>query len=237
MSVFETLLEVQGSDTAADQLRHRRANLAERAELSAIAARTTEVEAELAETVRRRDEVLGRQAAVEAAIGSAGSRIKEIEGRLYSGQVSATKDILAMTAEVESLKARRSSLEDDLLGTMEEEEPLGARVAELEAARAGLGTEAAARQASLAAAEQVIDAELAEVAAVRQAQAAQLPGDLLAIYEQLRARLGGEGAARVSGRSCSGCHLTLPAQEVERIKRAGPDDLVLCEQCGRILVH
>lgn len=237
MSVFEVLLEVQGSDTATDQLRHRRANLAERTELAAIAARTTEVEAELAETVRRRDEVLGRQAAVEAAIESAGSRIKEIEGRLYSGQVSATKDILAMTAEVESLKARRSSLEDDLLGTMEEEEPLGARIAELEAARAGLGSEAGARQASLAAAEQVIDAELAEVAAVRRAQAAQLPGDLLAVYEQLRARLGGEGAARVSGRSCSGCHLTLPAQEVERIKRAGPDDLVLCEQCGRILVH
>lgn len=237
MSVFEVLLEVQGSDTATDQLRHRRANLAERTELAAIAARTTEVEAELAETVRRRDEVLGRQAAVEAAIESAGSRIKEIEGRLYSGQVSATKDILAMTAEVESLRARRSSLEDDLLGTMEEEEPLGARIAELEAARAGLGSEAGARQASLAAAEQVIDAELAEVAAVRRAQAAQLPGDLLAIYEQLRARLGGEGAARVSGRSCSGCHLTLPAQEVERIKRAGPDDLVLCEQCGRILVH
>lgn len=237
MSVFEVLLEVQGSDTATDQLRHRRANLAERAELAAIAARTTEVEAELAETVRRRDEVLGRQAEIEAAIGSAGSRIKEIEGRLYSGQVSATKDILAMTAEVESLKARRSSLEDDLLGTMEEEEPLGARMAELEAARAGLGSEAGARQASLAAAEQVIDAELAEVAAVRQAQAAQLPGELLATYEQLRARLGGEGAARVSGRSCSGCHLTLPAQEVERIKRAGPDDLVLCEQCGRILVH
>lgn len=237
MSVFEVLLEVQGSDTATDQLRHRRANLAERTELAAIAARTTEVEAELAETVRRRDEVLGRQAAVEAAIESAGSRIKEIEGRLYSGQVSATKDILAMTAEVESLRARRSSLEDDLLGTMEEEEPLGARIAELEAARAGLGSEAGARQASLAAAEQVIDAELAEVAAVRRAQAAQLPGDLLAVYEQLRARLGGEGAARVSGRSCSGCHLTLPAQEVERIKRAGPDDLVLCEQCGRILVH
>lgn len=237
MSVFEVLLEVQGSDTATDQLRHRRANLAERAELAAIAARTTEVEAELAETVRRRDEVLGRQAEIEAAIGSAGSRIKEIEGRLYSGQVSATRDILAMTAEVESLKARRSSLEDDLLGTMEEEEPLGARMAELEAARAGLGSEAGARRASLAAAEQVIDAELAEVAAVRQAQAEQLPGELLATYEQLRARLGGEGAARVSGRSCSGCHLTLPAQEVERIKRAGPDDLVLCEQCGRILVH
>lgn len=237
MSVFEVLLEVQASDTAADRLRHRRANLAERADLAATAARAAEAQATLADTGTRRAEVLGRQATIDAAIGAAGERIKNIEGRLYSGQVSATKDILAMTAEVDSLRGRRSSLEDDLMGTMEEEEPLAVEMAALEQALAALAVEATALQASLAAAEQVIDAELAEVTGARTEQAAQLPAELLTSYEALRARLGGEGAARVSGRSCSGCHLTLPAQEVERIKRAAPDDLVLCEQCGRILVH
>ena len=123
------------------------------------------------------------------------------------------------------------------MATMEAEEPLAAEVAELEAALAGLEAEAARLLGLIAEGEAVIDAELAEVDAVRRDQAAHIPADLLATYEALRARLGGEGAARVSGRSCSGCHLTLPAQEVDRIKRAGPDDLVLCDQCGRILVH
>lgn len=237
MSVFEVLLEVQESDTTADQLRHRRANLPERAELAALGTRAVEVQALLAAARAQRAEVLARQAEVDAAIGAAGERIKDIEGRLYSGQVSATKDILAMTAEVESIKARRSSLEDDLMATMEAEEPLAAEVAELEAVLAAMEADAARLLGLIADGEAVIDAELAEVNGVRAGQAAQIPADLLTTYEKLRDRLGGEGAARVSGRSCSGCHLTLPAQEVERIKRAGPDDLVLCDQCGRILVH
>lgn len=237
MTVFEDLLEVQEFDTSADRLRYRRANLPERAGLAANATRVADVQATLAETSARRAEVLGRQAKIESAIGSAGARIKEIEGRLYSGQVSATKDILAMTAEVDSLKNRRSALEDDLLATMEEEEPLAAEVAELERVLADLAVEAAGLRTSLAEGEAAVDAELSVVVGDRLEKAAQLPGDLLSTYEALRARLGGEGAARLSGRSCSGCHLTLPAQDVERIKRAAPDDLVLCDQCGRILVH
>ena len=237
MSVFEVLLEVQESDTGADRLVYRRANLPERGGLAANAARTADVRATLEDTAARRSEVLGRQAKIEAAIGSAGERIKAIEGRLYSGQVSATKDILAMTAEVESLKSRRLSLEDDLLATMEEEEPLAAEVSDLDGVLAALAVEAAGLRASLSEGEAAVDAELSVVVGDRQAKAAQLPSDLLSTYEALRARLGGEGAARLSGRSCSGCHLTLPAQDVERIKRAAPDDLVLCDQCGRILVH
>jgi predicted nucleic acid-binding Zn-ribbon protein len=45
------------------------------------------------------------------------------------------------------------------------------------------------------------------------------------------------GAARVVGSSCGGCHLTLPATELDRIRRAEPDALVTCDQCGRILVR
>lgn len=237
MSIFETLLEVQASDTAADQLRHRRAHLPVRAELAANAARRAEVQARLDEVGAVRSEVLARQARIEQHISAAGARIKEIEGRLYSGQVSATKDILAMTAEVDSLKARTSSLEDDLMGTMEEEEPLAGEVAAMEGELAVLATEAEGLSVRLAEDERAIDEELAGVTGARDAQAAQIPPDLLVTYQRLRDRLGGEGAARLNGRSCSGCHLTLPAQELDRIKRAAPDVLILCDSCGRILVR
>lgn len=237
MSVFETLLEVQASDTAADQLRHRRAHLPVRADLAANGARRAEVQGRLGEVGAVRGDVLRRQASIEQNISAAGARIKEIEGRLYSGQVTATKDILAMTAEVDSLKARRSSLEDDLMATMEEEEPLAAQVAEMEGELATLAAEAEGLSVRLAADEREIDEELAGVASARDAQAAQVPADLLTTYERLRVRLGGEGAARLNGRSCAGCHLTLPAQELDRIKREPPDVLILCDSCGRILVR
>ena len=52
------------------------------------------------------------------------------------------------------------------------------------------------------------------------AAAATVPADLLARYERLRTTLAGTGAARLVGGSCSGCHLTLPAMEVDRIRKA-----------------
>lgn len=237
MSVFDTLLEVQGHDTAADQLHHRRSHLPEQAELEANARQAAVVAAELAQAQARRDDVLGRQAALEESITVADRRITEIDGRLYSGQVTATRDILAMTAEIESLKARRSSLEDDVLATMEEDEPLSADVARLQDRLVALEDDAARLRAAIATAEGEIDAEAEVVARARASGASLVPADLLATYERLRATLGGVGAARLIGSSCSGCHLLLPAQEVARIKREALDALVQCDQCGRILVR
>jgi predicted nucleic acid-binding Zn-ribbon protein len=237
VTVFETLLEVQEHDTAMEQLRHRRTHLPERAELATVTAGGDRLRAQRAELGARRDDVLGRQSRLEASISAADQRITELDGRLYSGQVTATRDILAMTAEIESLKARRSSLEDEVLGTMEEDEPLALEVAGLEGQLAELEQEAERLRAAITAAEAEIDAELAKVAAERSGCAESVPADLLATYEKLRARLGGIGAARLVGANCAGCHLTLPAQEVARIKREPPDALVLCDQCGRILVR
>lgn len=236
-SPFEVILQVQEHDTAIDQLRHRRAHLPEREELAAIASRQAEVQAGLAGVRQVRDEVLGRQKQLEAGIGAADERIKEIEGRLYSGQVTATRDIMAMTAEVESLKGRRSALEDAMLGTMEEDEPLGIEIASLEAELAALEASADGVRAAIAAAETALDAEIAAVAELRSAAASTVAESLLATYERLRTSLGGVGAARLVGGSCGGCHLLLPVQEVARIKREPPDVLVLCDQCGRILAR
>lgn len=237
MTVFEALLEVQGHDTAVDQLHHRRANLPERAELATEMAKGAEARARLAEVQSRRDEVLGRQSQLEAAVAATEARIAEIDARLYSGQVTATRDIMAMTAEIDALKSRRSSLEDAVLATMEDDEPLAAEAARLEQEAAAVEGGADRLRHAIAEAEQVMDAEEQAVAAARSVAAARVPDDLLRTYERLRAKLGGVGAARLVGQSCSGCHLTLPAQELARIKREPPDALVLCDQCGRILVR
>ena len=71
-----------------------------------------------------------------------------------------------------------------------------------------------------------IDADLAAEGEARVAAAATVPADLLARYERLRTRIGGTGAARLVGGSCSGCHLALPAMEVDRIRKAPPDEVI-----------
>ena len=97
--------------------------------------------------------------------------------------------------------------------------------------------ESAELRAAIANAESDIDAELATEEAARASAVASIPPDLLSLYENLRTRLDGIGAARLVRGSCSGCHLALPATEVDRIKRVPADEIVRCDQCGRILVR
>lgn len=237
MTALERLLLVQGHDTAIDRLRHQRARLPERTRLAELQERHAQLDARIASTQARLDAVERRQAVLESDVAAADRRIREIEKRMYSGEVSATRDLLAMTAEIEALKTRRSSLEDDALAAMEEAEPLVAEAADLESEREVVGSQTVEVRSAIADAEARLDDEAGAEAKSRSEAAEQVPADLLETYETLRSSLGGVGAARLVGTSCSGCHLTLPASEVARLKREPPDTLVLCDQCGRILVR
>jgi predicted nucleic acid-binding Zn-ribbon protein len=184
----------------------------------------------------RRDELTARQSAIEAELADVERRLSDLDRRLHSGEVTATRELTAMVDQVELLKRRRSELEDADLELMELADPLDAELAALADRAAALDADASAAGAALAAAEREIDAEIEVRTADRARVSTAVPRDLLGTYERLRARLGGVGAARLVGSSCSGCHLALPATELERIRHARPDELITCEQCGRILV-
>lgn len=237
MSGLSALLEVQDHDTACDQLAHRRATLPERSALADLDARRRAHAARVAEVAARRADAASREAGLDGQVGAMDERVAGLERRLYSGEVTATRDLLAMTEEIEQIKARRAGLDGDVLAVMEESETLDAASRALAAEGADLDEQRSALLAAVAAAEAVIDAEVAEIAARRAAAVAGVPAGVLETYEQLRAKLGGVGAARLVGTSCTGCHLTLPAAEVARVKREPADAVILCDSCGRILVR
>jgi len=232
---LETLLEVQEHDTALDQLRHRKATIPARAQLAELEARASALTDQMAQAGATRDEAVRTQEGLEADLAAAEKRMKEIEQRLFS-PTAGVRDMEAMNDELASLKRRRSSLEDQVLEALEAREPLDAVVAGLEGELVKLGVEREALGDVIAEAEIVIEAELDVEQAKRDAAAASLSESLKDQYERLRARLGGIGAARLVGTSCSGCHLTLPATEIARIRTLPAGELVFCDQCGRILV-
>lgn len=237
MADLEALLEVQNHDTVIDQLHHRQRTLQERTRLEEVEAEQVRVERELDDLRARLAEAREQQAKLEGDLAATEARITEIEKRMFGGTVTASRDLQAMSEEVDSLKRRRSLLEDDVLVAMESAEPLQAELEVLEGRRSSLDDDGGQLRAAIAEAEVAIDKELAEESARRQSAAAGLPADLVAEYERLRARLGGVGAARLVGPSCTGCHLTLPSGELERIRHEPPDAIIHCDQCGRLLVR
>ena len=228
---------MQEHDTAVDRLRHRRRTLPELSELAAAEEALVALEEARADATGRRDEVARRQKALEDDLASTEAKIGEIERRMYSGVVSAPRELQAMQADVESLRRRRATLEDAVLEAMAEREPLDEEVSALDGERERLDQEGGRLRAAVAEAQAAIDGELT-VEEGRRAEAADgLPADLAARYERLRDRLDGIGAAPLVGGRCGGCHLSLPATEVDRIRREPPEALITCDQCGRILVR
>jgi hypothetical protein len=45
------------------------------------------------------------------------------------------------------------------------------------------------------------------------------------------------GAALLRGGRCGGCRLELSGSERSRLKGAAPDEVIRCDECGRILVR
>lgn len=237
MAAFDDLLRVQEYDTSIDQLRHRRLTLPERADVTKVEEELATLERSFSEVGGRRDDVARRQKHAEDELASVEAKISEVRTRMYSGEVTIPRELQAMQAEIESLDRRRSTLEDEVLEAMTDREPLDEEIGALDAARASLDADGARLRAAIAEAEAAIDDELARAQAARDQLFASIPGDLAKLYDQLRSRLGGVGAARLINGRCSGCHLTLPAIELDRIRHEPPDTLIRCDQCGRILVR
>jgi predicted nucleic acid-binding Zn-ribbon protein len=119
---------------------------------------------------------------------------------------------------------------------METREPLDAAVSEVDEHRSVLAAEMDRMRRTLTEAEAVIAAEAKQEREARDAIAAGIDPALVKEYERCRNQAQGVGVARLVGNTCQGCHLTIPATEVERIKKSAGSPLAFCDNCGAILV-
>jgi uncharacterized protein len=237
MSRWASLLAVQEHDTRADQLNHRIQTLPVRAALAQLEDDVLAVDGQLADVHRRRDELGRSQQRLEDEIASLTERANQAEKQLYSGAVTNPRELQALQDDVASIRRRIGQLEDDELEIMELVEPVDAERSQLTSQRTRLDSEGERLRGELAEAESELGTQLAEARAERDAVAADVPAELWPEYDKLRARLGGVAIARLVGSTCQGCHLALPAVEVDRIRKLALDDAVHCEECGRMLVR
>ena len=234
---FQRLLSVQDHDTRIDQLRHRFNTLSERAVLAACQQSRQQVHDQREALLVQRLELQRNLKRNEDELAALESRVKRENDRLYSGEITGTRELLTLQEEVNGLRSRCSDMENAALELMEAIEEIEYMVQEqadrLESADAEVG----AAQQQLAEAEAVVRAEIDQEHAARSTEAADIPEAVLTSYEDLRCRLDGVAVARLRNGTCEGCHLGLSAMELDRIRHAPADEVCHCEECGRILVR
>jgi predicted nucleic acid-binding Zn-ribbon protein len=173
---------------------------------------------------------------LEADVDTVRSRATRDQQRLDAGGITA-RETTSLEHELQSLARRQGDLEDQELELME-------RLETAEKALAGASAALEQARAELARAEQLRDDALADIAdattrheAARSAAAAAVPAPLLSLYERIRTQTGTTGAALLKARQCQGCRIELFGKELAEVRAADADEVVRCDNCGRILVR
>lgn len=229
------LLELQALDTTLTQLAHRAKSLPEHAEIASLTSAREELESDVVRTGTERDDLQREVRKADNDVQLVRDRAERDRQRLEAG-VGSAKDLQGLQHELESLARRQSVLEDVELEVMER-----AETAEADAQRAQeqhaqaeqrLGELHSRRESLLAG----IERDRTAVVAGRDELVQVVGADLVALYERIRAH-SGTGAAPLVRRSCGGCNMELGGVELGRIAEAPDDEVLRCEECGRILVR
>src|ERR687892_2133733 len=178
MSRWASLLAVKEHDPRADQLTPRIQTLPFRADLARLEEGVRPVARQLADARRRRDELARSQQRLEDEVASLTERANQAEKQLYSGSVTAPRELQALQDDVASIRRRIGQLEDDELEIMELAEPVDAERAGLDERRAQLDAEGKRLREALAEAESELEGQLAGARADREAAAADVPAEV-----------------------------------------------------------
>ncbi|MZE80002.1 hypothetical protein GTY57_24440 [Streptomyces sp. SID5475] len=231
------LLDVQALDVRLSQLAHKRRTLPEHAEIQTLEADLAQLRDLLVAAQTEESDTAREQTKAEQDVDQVRQRAARDQQRLDSGAVTSPRDLENLQHEIVSLAKRQGDLEDVVLEIMERRESAQERARELtgrvESVEAKL-TDAATRRDNAVA---ELDQEVASLTKEREVVSASVPADLMKLYEKLRVQQGGVGAARLHQRRCEGCRLELNITEVNDVRAAAPDQVLRCENCGRILVR
>jgi predicted nucleic acid-binding Zn-ribbon protein len=229
------LLDLAGLDAELARAQHRRRTLPEQ---TAVEEAEVAVRARRDSVVRAQTSVtdLGRDVAkLDQEVAQVRAREERDRKLVDSGSVS-SKQVTDLSHELDTLSRRRGVLEDEQLEVMER----------LEAAEADLAHEQEALtgdETTLADALERRDGVLGDIDVLEQrrggertALASELPADLLALYDQVRARTG-TGAGELIGGRCGACRMEMDRSELARVVAAPADEVERCDNCGAIVVR
>ena len=160
-------------------------------------------------------------------------QLKKRQSRLF--EIKTNQEYTAVLKEIEGLKDRISSIEEEILLLFEEIET-AVKSQEEQKGRVR------SQEAEFASDRQRKEAELRELQsrlkasqAARKGQSKVIDSSLLQQYFRLLKSRAGLAVAPARNGSCEGCHVALTPQLYNEVRRS--EEILTCERCGRILYY
>jgi predicted nucleic acid-binding Zn-ribbon protein len=227
------LLDLQVVDLDIDRLLHQRQSLPELEQFRLAHDRSEQIRSQWKAISDELKQISLEEDKAEGELELLEQKIHQQEQRLFAGGLSA-RDTENMRREVESLRTRESTMEDQVLTLLDRKETLEEEVAgvknELDVAQ----NEEKRLEAVIAESWKKIDAEIGKKEARKADIVPLIDGELLELYENLREHKEGVAIGRLmDGGICGGCHLRLSTAEQKQVLA---EELPRCLHCRRLLV-
>lgn len=187
---------------------------------------------EVAETERTLSELRTQMRSLELDIASVNAKLKGNQDRLYSGRVKNPKELASLQDEAAALRRRTTELEDSQLELMIEIEEQEAELVERQARLLQIESQWTRDQGTLQDEKGRLEEDLSELEEQREGMRARIGAGDLALYDDLRARLGGVGVVLLKGGLCRMCNVDVPTGLARAVERG---EMHFCPTCNRLL--
>lgn len=227
-AILDQLVDLQEIDREIIQLRRQMATLPPR--LRALDDRLREEEKAVEELGAGTTDTRKERRGLEQEVQDLEARMETEKVRAMS--VKTNEELAAVNKEIEVIEKKIDARETRILEMIEAEEDHERKVAEarsrLEQIRAGVDQEKKRIEEQIRSKKEKIGRRNA----AREQQQAKVPPDVLALYDRLAQRLGGNVVVEADGNHCGGCHINLVTQKILEIRQM--KKIIQCEGCLRI---
>jgi predicted nucleic acid-binding Zn-ribbon protein len=223
------LIELQKTESAAGKITARKRDLPIQMEelekgFSTLCA-VVETEREQLEDLKK------RRREKDAQLQTGQETLKRARERLFD--VKTNKEYQSILKEIETLEAKNSRMEDEIISLLDEldrvETAMKAKEDELNVGRGHYEEQKAAMAEELDALEKELDGCLQKGADLKK----NISAGLLRKYEQIKGVGRGLAVVSVWKEVCDGCHMSIPPQLYNELQKS--NSLITCPNCNRIL--
>jgi predicted nucleic acid-binding Zn-ribbon protein len=190
--------------------------------------------AEAKRLAKRQGDITGEIDRLEHQGKELDAKKKKYETQLKN--VVVMREVEALQHEINTIAAQHSSLDDNELALMSENETLEASLATNAAAMTGLEAAAAQAASALTAVLEVVNRDLAAANEERATLIAAADAAAVELYESTRKRVTGPAVAELLKGSCGGCRTPITPKEQAEIKSMANTPDARCLYCGCLLV-
>ncbi len=236
MAYLPVLFRIQEINNRQRILKQSIAEKEKSPDLIELRNRRAEYNLKLAAIKKKQEFIRKSQHQLDLDLKSLLEKIRQEETRLYGGSVVNSRELGQIQQKVSEYTNSKSQIEERIYQLMEEEEKLAKLRVQVVNADQTLGQKLAISETEIERKISEFNLESAELDFELTELMPKVPGEWLDKLEKIARSHNGIGIAQIKAGCCGACHVSLSEFLLQKAKR-GEDQILLCENCGRIIFY